>query len=138
LKDKIDIDDKLLKVERYSVEKVTQRIFDDYNKVMNYYAPLFYILEGENQEIFSIKDRVVLMNDPFLLRNYIENWKNNLNIELKSNYEIVIIADDKHFDNFMHSLYKKDTKAMINPFFDKEGNMIKGFRIEKFEEYISE
>lgn len=133
LKDKIDIDDKLLKVKGYSVEKVTQQIMDDYSKVDNYYAPLFYILEGKHQEVFSIADRVVLINDPFLFENYLENWKNNLDIEIDSDYEIVIIEDDKYFDNFMHRIYKKNMKAVVNPQFDEEGNFIKGLMIEKLE-----
>ncbi|MEW6551199.1 MAG: hypothetical protein AB1389_03635 [Campylobacterota bacterium] len=134
LKDKIDVDDKLLKVEKYSVEKATQQTIDDYSVSDNYYTPLFYILEGDNQEIFAIEDRVVLMNDPFLFKNYLENWENNLNLNINDNYEVVIIEDDKHFDNFMHSIYKKNMKAVINPFFDVEGNFIKGFRIEKLED----
>lgn len=132
LKDKIDIDDKLIKVVRYSVEKVTPQIIDEYSIIENYYAPLFYILEGENQELFTFEDKVILLNDPLLFTNYLDNWKDNLDICI-SNYELVIIEDDNHFDNFMHSVYKKEMNAVINPQFDSDGNLMKGFLIEKFE-----
>lgn len=134
LKNIIDIDDKLLKILNFSVEKVTPQIIQEYSNVDNYYTPLFYILEGEEQELFAIGDCVVLMNDPFQFEDYLNNWKDALEMTLDSSYEIIIIQDDKHFDNFMHSVYKKDLKATINPQFDLEGNMINGYLIEKLED----
>lgn len=44
-----------------------------------------------------------------------------------------IDIDDKYFDNFMHNIYQKNIKAVINPQFDVEGNFIKSFMIEKLE-----
>jgi hypothetical protein len=133
LKNKIDIDDKLYEVIEVSIEKKTQKIPDDYNILENYYTPLFYIQEGEDQEIFSIDGRAVLLNDPFLFESYIENWR-TIGIILDSNYEVVIIPDDHNFDNFMHNIYRNQMKAVINPQFDSEGNFINGYMIEKLED----
>lgn len=133
LKDKIDIDDKLYEIIDVSVDKKTQQILDTYNILDNYYAPLFYILEGEDQEVFSIDGRVVLINDPFLFKNYLENWK-DIGITLYEHYEVVIISDDHDFDNFMRNTYRNQMKAVINPQFDREGSFINGYMIEKLEE----
>lgn len=133
LKDKIDIDDKLYEIIDVSIDKKTQQILDTYNILDNYYTPLFYILEGEDQEVFSIDGRVVLMNDPFLFNNYLENWK-DIGITLYEHYEVVIISNDHDFDNFMRNAYRNHMKAVINPQFDREGSFINGYMIEKLEE----
>ncbi|MCV6606791.1 MAG: hypothetical protein OIF32_01140 [Campylobacterales bacterium] len=135
LKDKLDIDDKLIKIKSYSVEKISQKIVDEYSRVSNYYAPLFYILNGENQELFYINDRVILISDPFLFESYLDNWKNSLDISLNKDYELVILKDDKHFDSFMQNIYKKEMKAVINPQFDSEENFINGYLVEEYEDF---
>lgn len=133
LKNRIDIDDKLIEVIKYSIEKITPQIIDEFSTIENYYTPLFYIQIGENQELFKLGDRVVLLNDPFLFKDYLNNWGNNLEIFL-SDYELIIIENDEYFDNFMHKIYRKNLKAVINPQFNLDGNFIQGYLIEEFKE----
>lgn len=134
LKDRVDMDDKLLKIVDVSCEKVTQQILDVYNAIDNYYSPLFYILEGENQEFFSIDNRVVLLSDPFSFEKYLKNWERR-NILLSDVYELIIIEDDQYFDSLMRKFFNKQMKAVINPEFDVTGNFTNGFLIEEFENY---
>ncbi len=128
----IDFDDRLIKIEKYEVEKVTKRIIDEYKTMDNYYAPLVYITIGKNQDIFTINNIVILLSDPLEFNKYIENWK-NANIYLDE-IEFVIIEDDKYFDNFMHRVFEEYLGAIINPQFNIDGELIKGIEIEKFEE----
>lgn len=134
LKDRVDMDDKLLKIVDVSCEKVTQQILDVYNAIDNYYSPLFYILEGENQEFFSIDNRVVLLSDPFSFEKYLKNWERR-DILLSNVYELIIIEDDQYFDSLMRKLFNDQMKAVINPEFDVTGNFTNGFLIEEIEDF---
>lgn len=134
LKDRVDMDDELLKIVNVSCEKVTQQILNIYNSIDNYYAPLLYILEGDNQEFFSIDNRVVLLSDPFLFEKYLKNWERH-NILINGIYELVIIENDQYFDNLMHRLFNKQMKVVVNPEFDIDGNFTNGFLIEKLEDF---
>ena len=136
LKNRIDFDDKLIKIENFEIEKITKRVMDEYNIMDNYYAPLIYILVGENQDIFTFNNIVILLSDPLEFNIYIENWK-NANIHLDE-IELVIIKDDKHFDNFMNKVFNEYLGAIINPQFNIDGKLTKGLEVEKFENLMSE
>ncbi len=132
LKNVIDFDDRLIRIEKYEVAKVTKRIIEEYQTIDNYYAPLVYLTAGEDQDIFTINNIVILLSNPFEFNKYIENWK-NVNINL-AEIEFVIIEDDKDFDNFMHRVFKEYLGAIINPKFNIDGELTKGIEIEKFED----
>lgn len=139
LKDKVHISDELLKIENYVVEKINPAIIKAYEDNENFYAPLIYIVQGENQEYFTIDNRVVFINDPLLLNNYITNWK-KVGIEIDSNYDVKIVKDDIEFDNLMHKIYRDGLKAMFNPNFNTEYELINGIVLEKLidaEDYVS-
>ena len=133
LKNLIDIDDKLIKIKKYESTKISQHIINEYKTMDNYYAPLIYITIGENQDIFSIDNMIVLLNDPLEVGKYIKNWKSN-NINFGGEYELIIIKDDKDFDNFMHKCFNDNMKVIINPQFNLDGVLSKYIEIEKFED----
>jgi hypothetical protein len=130
LKDKVDISDELLKIKNYVVEKINPTIIMAYEDNENFYAPLIYITQGENQEYFTIDNRVVFINDPLLLNNYITNWK-KIGIEVDINYDVKIVKDDIEFDNLMHKIYRDGLNAMFNPNFNSECELINGMVLER-------
>lgn len=132
LKDNIDKDDKLIKINKYEVEKVSNQIMNRYNITDNYYAPLLYISVGENQNYFSIDNLVVLLSNPLQLKDYLENWK-RINIFINDTYEILILEDDKVFDNFMRGVYSNEMKAVVNPTFNFDNELVGGHIIDRFE-----
>lgn len=133
LKNLIDFDDKLIKIKKYEAEKISQQIINEYKTMDNYYAPLIYITIGENQNIFSIDNMIVLLSEPLEINKYIENWKIN-NIHVDNNIELIIIEDDKYFDNFMHKCFNNNMRVIINPKFNLDGELTQSIEVEKFED----
>lgn len=139
LKNLIDFDDKLIRIKGYESTKVTQHIINEYKTIDNYYAPLIYMTIGENQDIFSIDNMIVLLSNPLEINKYIENWKFN-NIYLEKEFELIIISDDKDFDNFMYKSFNDNLKVIINPQFNHDGilsNFIEVKRLEDIEKNYS-
>ena len=63
------------------------------------------------------------------LDEYYENWK-GLGFELE-NLELKIIKSDKDFDNYMRMIFGDSLTPIIDPIFDKNFNLVKGFPINE-------
>lgn len=139
LKNKVKIGDKLLEIKNYVVEEINPIIIKAYEDNENFYAPLIYIVQGENQEYFTIDNRVVFINDPLLLNDYITNWK-SVGIEIDSNYDVKIVKDDIDFDNLMHKIYRDNLRAIFNPNINSDYELIDGIALERLidaKDYLS-
>ncbi|MHC8413490.1 hypothetical protein ACYZTR_26160 [Pseudomonas sp. Hz4] len=100
----------------------------------NYYAPLTTIMDERNNPIL-FKDMVFLISRPIDLKHFLENWK--AIASTVENYKLNIIEDDKQFDHFMHKLRAKKISVLVDPIFDRHGELLSGSTISHMDDLIN-
>ncbi|WP_313638318.1 hypothetical protein [Paenibacillus sp.] len=122
------MEDTIIKCVSSEIVRYTEHIGKQHNEFENFYAPICYLkFLYDEEEIFEINDFPVLISNPFLLKEYIHNWKNS-NIEL-TDYEVVILPNDLEFDNFVRNIIKENKRPVINPIIDLEGEFVQVIKL---------
>jgi len=103
-----------------------------FDKTNNYYAPLIYFRKKKNYKEISFNGYLFLLTNPMEVKIYLKNWKT---IELiLDDYIVDIIENDDAFDDLMLSCQKKGISVLVDPFFKKNRELMKGFIIQSKKE----
>jgi hypothetical protein len=119
----------ILEIKSVEIAKYSKQIAKAFNKDMSHYTPLCLIRDRETETILNLSNVVPILSDPLKLDEYYENWK-GLGFELE-NLELKIIKSDKDFDNYMRMIFGDSLTPIIDPIFDKNFNLVKGFPINE-------
>ncbi|WP_282115213.1 hypothetical protein [Pseudoalteromonas arctica] len=121
----------LVECTKFTVVKFTRGIAVRHDKLNNFYAPLIIFVDVNTGDYILFDHMAFLLTDPIELKLYLDNW-NSAGFTLQS-YRIDIIETDAAFDKFMHWSKQNNVDVLVDPFFDRSNQLIKGSVIEDLE-----
>lgn len=125
-------DEKVLEILSFEICKYSKQIAKAFDNEIFWYAPLCLLRDKDEETFYNLSNVIPILSDPLNFQEFFENWEslgfNTKDIELK------IIKDDRDFDNYMRILFADNMSPIIDPIFDKNFNLVKGFPIEDLEE----
>lgn len=127
-------DEKILEVIKVEIVRYSDRIAKMFDNDIEYYAPMCLIRDQEYELILNLGNIVPLISNPLNIDNLIDNWT-KLGLEFEP-VDLKIIKTDKDFDNNMRMIFSDGMVPIIDPEFDKKGNLVNGYPIQVFEEII--
>ena len=127
-------DEKLIKVREYDLIKYSEMLSKINETIENDYAPICILYDNKSQELIEFSNIIPIISDPFRFDNFYENWKQSGFII--SDCELKIIESDKEFGLNLLKFFEKEQQVIIDPEFDLNQNLIKGFPIVKHQDFI--
>jgi hypothetical protein len=119
----------VLEIKSVEIAKYSIQIAKAFDKDIVHYAPLCLIRNRDSETILNLSNVLPILSDPLKVDEYYANWK-DLGFELE-NLELKIIKSDKDFDYYMRQFFGDGLTPIIDPIFDKNFNLIKGFPINE-------
>jgi hypothetical protein len=124
--------EKVLEILSFEICKYSKQIAKAFDNDIFWYAPLCLLRDKDEETFYNLSNVIPILSDPLNFQEFFENWEslgfNTKDIELK------IIKNDRDFDNYMRILFADNMSPIIDPIFDKNFNLVKGFPIEDLEE----
>lgn len=124
-------DEKILEIISYEICKYSKEIAKAFDNDIFWYAPLCLLRDSEEENFFNLSNVIPILSDPLSFQEFYENWSelgfDTAGIELK------IIKSDRDFDNYMRMFFADQMTPIIDPIFDKNFNLVKGFPITDLE-----
>lgn len=121
---------------RFEITQYTRGISKIHDKVKNFYAPLVSFFDDKSNEPLLANNSVLLVTTPMDLKIYLNNWS-IVGFTHKS-YKLNIIETDDDFDRFMTWTTEQGFSVLVDPFFNKSGELLKGAIVEEMESLINE
>ncbi len=131
-----DTDEKILEVESIEICKYS-KLLENLDNSINYYSPICILKDKKEKALLNFGELVPLISDPLTLENICDTWKN---LELEFNiedFELEIIESDFDFDNLMRFFFRDKMVPVIDPQFNKKGEVVKGDRLVHLRELQS-
>lgn len=131
-----DTDEKILEVESIEICKYS-KLLESLDNFMNFYSPICILKDKKEKSLLNFGELVPLISDPLTLENICDTWKN---LELEFNiedFELEIIESDFDFDNLMRFFFRDKMVPVIDPQFNKKGEVVKGDRLVHLQELQS-
>lgn len=126
--------EKLIKVTQYDLIKYSAMLSKINETIEHDYAPVCLLYDKKTQEIIDFSNIIPIITDPLKFDNFYENWiQAGFKID---ECELKIIDNDKEFGLNLLRFFENGQKVIIDPEFDLEKNIIKGFPIVKQQELI--
>lgn len=123
--------EELIECSKFEIIQYTRGISKLNDKVKNFYAPLISLVNRESNHPLLINDTTFLVTNPMELKVYLKNW-----VTIGFSYELYktdIIESDENFDSFMRWTNEQNIVVLVDPFFDKSGQLSKGAIIQDME-----
>jgi hypothetical protein len=125
----------LIKVLGYELIRYSKMLSKINENIENDYTPICLLYEKESQELIQFSNIIPLVSEPLKFDSYFENWSQaGYNIP---NCELRIIENDKEFGLYLLKFFEKNQTVIIDPQFDLNKNLIKGFQVVKFQDFIA-
>lgn len=121
---------------RFEVTQYTRGISQLHDKVKNFYAPLLSFVDDKSNQPFQVNNTAFLVTSPMDLKVYLKNWS-SAGFTYQS-YRLNIIETDEDFDRFMVWATERRFSVLVDPFFDKSGELLKGAVVEDMESLNSD
>lgn len=102
----------------------------------NDYAPLGIVINPDTQEVINFADCIPLLSDPTKFDEFHTNW-NDAGFTI-GKCSLRIIESDKDIDLYLIAFFKDGMQPIIDPFFDKDKELISGIYIKDIEEIVEE
>lgn len=118
----------LIECSKFEVAQYTRGISKLHDKVKNFYAPLISLVNKENSLPLLVNNTAFLVSNPMELKVYLKNWA-SIGFSYNS-YKLNIIESDESFDRFMSWATELEIEILVDPFFDKSGQLSKGAIIQ--------
>lgn len=115
-----------------STVKYSLHIETAYRWLENWYAPVCFLRTLQTDEVFAIKDAVVLLTDPFALDRFLENWR-SVQIETPS-FEIYVVGSDVEFDDFAREIFARGRFFLVDPIFGDGLELLSGSQMIDIEQ----
>lgn len=123
--------EELIECSKFEIIQYTRGISKLNDKVKNFYAPLISLVDKENNHPLLTNDATFLITDPMELKVYLKNWATvGFSYDL---YKVDIIESDEDFDRLMRWTNEQEIIVLVDPFFDKSGQLLKGSIIQDME-----
>jgi hypothetical protein len=113
---------KSAEIVRYS--KLIAKVFDN---DISYYSPLCVIRDRDTEMIINLGNIIPIISDPLNLKMILKNWE-NLGVKLYD-FELKIIESDSEFDSYMRMIFSDGMTPIIDPEFDKNAKLVKGYPV---------
>lgn len=124
-------DEKILEVKSYEVCRYSKQIAKAFDNDIFWYAPLCLLRDKEEETYFNLSNVIPILSSPLNFQEYFDNWQ-SLGFKTEG-VELKIIKNDRDFDYYMRILFNDGICPIIDPIFDKNFNLIKGYPIRDFE-----
>lgn len=121
----------LIECLRFEITQYTRGISQLHDKVKNYYAPLVSFVDDKSNAPLLVKNSAFLVTTPMDIKVYLKNWS-IIGFTYKS-YKLYIIETDEDFDRFMMRAVERGFSVLVDPFFNKSGELLKGAVVEDME-----
>jgi hypothetical protein len=106
------------------VVQYTEQIGLQYASDTQWYAPLLYLVVGDNEESFVLKDHLVFLTSPLEVGKTLHNWE-EAQITVGP-YEVRIVESDRDFDQMVAAALRSGLGVVVDPLLDRNGRMVKG------------
>ncbi|HEX9827983.1 MAG TPA: hypothetical protein VGA80_15395 [Flavobacteriaceae bacterium] len=128
--------EKLIKVVGYDLIKYSAML-SKINETIEYdYAPICLLYDFKTKNLAKLDNFVPVITDPLKFDTLFENWQmSGFNL---AECELKIIDNDKDFGLNLLRFFENGDKVVIDPEFDLEKNLIKGFSIVKHQDFIEQ
>lgn len=121
----------LIECIKFEITQYTRGISKFNDKIKNFYAPLISLVNPESSCPLLLNNTALLISNPMELKLYLKNWATiGFSYSL---YKIDIIDSDECFDSFMRWANEQNIVVLVDPFFDKSGQLSKGAIIQDME-----
>ena len=126
----------LIKVLGYELTRYSKMLSKINENIENDYTPICLLYEKESQELIQFSNIIPLISEPLKFDSYFENWSQaGYNI---SSCELKIIENDKEFGLYLLKFFEKNQTVIIDPQFDLNKNLINGYQVVKFHDFIKD
>lgn len=127
-------DEVILEIKSAEVAKYSKLIAKVFDVDLFYYAPLCLVRNKDTETIVNLGNVVPIVSDPLEFKDLMDNWA-QLGMQLDG-VELKIIKSDKDFDNYMRMIFGDNMVPIIDPYFDKNFKLVKGYPINEFHRMI--
>ena len=128
-----DSDETIIEIDTVEIDKYS-KLLEKRDEHINFYAPMCLVRSYDDESILNLNNIVPIISDPLAFGSIFETWK-NLGIDIDPNeVELKILQTDVEFDGFMRSCFADGMFPIIDPLFDKKGNLVKGIQIKHMEQ----
>ncbi len=127
-------DEVILEIKSAEITKYSKLIAKVFDLDIFYYAPLCLVRDKDTETIVNLGNVVPIVSDPLQFKDLLNNWA-QFGIELNE-VELKIIKSDKDFDNYMRMIFGDDMVPIIDPLFDKNFKLVKGYPINEYHRMI--
>lgn len=118
----------VLEIKSFEIERYSKLLAKAFENNISYYTPLCLVQNSEQESILCLDGIIPLISDPTQIEPILNNWK-NVGKEIEEQIELKIIKNDQEFDNYMHLFFSDGCTPIIDPFFDKNFQLVKGYPI---------
>lgn len=126
----IEVGEKFIECERTEVKKYDSLIRELDDAKGDYYAPLVYVSVDNHPVV--VGNMLFLMTNPLKLNLFLENLFDVFEVDIISeDYSVEIIDSDLAFDILMQEIIESNLVAIVDPYFDNEGDLLRGIVIEE-------
>jgi hypothetical protein len=126
----------LIKVVKYDLIKYSAMLSKINENIEFNYAPVCIIYDYETKNIVYLNNFVPIITDPLKFDSLYENWK-MAGFEFDE-CELKIIDNDKDFGLYLLRFFENGNNVVIDPEFDLEKNLIKGFPVVKHQDIVGQ
>jgi hypothetical protein len=131
LKNRTEISEELVVCKSYECVQYTSETRELFDTKGHYYAPLAFIRIDD--EIILVNGHLFLLSNPFELDKYLENWKKHLGIDFTEvAYQVDGVYSDQEMDQLMEAVFADDISVIVNPWFGKDEELLRGIGIFEF------
>lgn len=130
MKQFINVGEKFLECERTEAKKYNSLIRELDDIAGDYYTPLVYIsIDGKP---LIVDGTLFFITNPLELNLYLENLLDVFHVDIGAEeYSIEIIDSDTNFDILMEEVTKNNLSAIVDPYFGKQGELLRGIVLEE-------
>lgn len=123
-------DEDILEITSVEIAKYSLQIAKLFDKDLFHYAPMCLVRDKEEETIVNLSNVVPIISDPLRIEEHYKNWVDR-GFELDE-IELKIIKSDKDFDNYMRMIFDDGFTPIIDPLFDKNFKLVKGYPVNEY------
>nr|WP_319570211.1 hypothetical protein [uncultured Draconibacterium sp.] len=129
-------EEEILEIVSAEITKYSKLIAKAFDKDIAHYTPLCLVRDVETETIINLSNVVPIVSNPMQFNDLIKNWE-TFGFKFEP-MELKIIKTDKDFDYYMRMILGDDRVPIIDPYFDRNFKLIKGYPIQDINQMIAQ